>query len=503
MRKKCEKNKIYQQRIWPYPNHIEMGTADITVQRRLLKKDILGPGKNDLDFSILNEFNEFVFYDLDPKASEAFSYKVHVGKDNLTAEHDDESYELKIDRHEIEIIANSYLGAIHALNTLAQLIRYREGEYIIKNTPLYIKDDPKTKIRGVKIDLTQNLFSVNFLKKQMRALTLFKINRLHLVFANSEEFLIATGEETHLISNSLNSSPYNKSEIRDLVEYAANHGISIISEITIGKKLLSKISNLEKMLLELTESFYRTNFYLQLLPDLRQNEKLNIYKLISKVTGSEKVIIDLGAFNQNIQSFDPKKFIVTIKQLKKNDISKIEALEKLGFEFIRLAESEDYKNAYVANQSWIEIQNDKKLKLKVEDFENLGGVIGSVVKKDQTLLDETNFDSFLWLEILAHSENLWKFDESYLVDNIVNAQMRLAFAREDLLRLKINASPVYNDSVFQHIKDHELMLDINENTNKIPSHRNPAEIKIAPNPFCLEPNVQTKNCDGSGAPFII
>jgi hypothetical protein len=522
MTEKSKNRKIVQQRVWPYPNHIELGTTELKIQRRLLKKDIKGAGKIDLDFSILNEFNQFVFFENDPCPDGDFSYDIEIESrydpDNTK---NNESYELAVDAHGVKIVSKTYLGALHALATLSSLIRKKGECYIVENTPLMIRDDPKVSYRSLQIDASSSNFSLDFLENQIRGLSFIKMNCLHITFNSEMTWLLAFGDITKLLSDETSHFHYNRSNMRHLVDYAANHGVKIVSEIEISKQLLEKIVKTEKPENSLgiffkeiidgfsTEKLLKPEFFLNFRNDLEPSQIKTILDTLLKYEETRFVTNINVIFQYNFDS--EGKYIKTIpienniilyfEELEPKDYPKLKKLQKLGFKFIRTYESNQFEEVYLKNLSWIKAANEKLALGLVNDLTH-GGIVGAEIIAKNAILDESNFDSKIWLNILSLSENLWRFQELIPADNLLNAKTRLAYVREDLLRLNIKASPVFKEHEFDLVEDKDLMRDINVIENVIPSHLINYQSEAKFNPYCIKESIITKNCDGTGGSYI-
>merc|ERR1711981_363600 len=100
----------------------------------------------------------------------------------------DESYSLVIspdgedeeDRYIVNIRAKSYFGARHGIETLSQLISYKEkSDSLQMHTFAQIDDAPMYPHRGVLIDTSRNYFSVDILKRIVDGLSYNKMNVFH------------------------------------------------------------------------------------------------------------------------------------------------------------------------------------------------------------------------------------------------------------------------------------------------------------------------------------
>jgi hypothetical protein len=522
MTENSKKRKIVQQRVWPYPNQIELGPNELKIQRRLLKKDIKGSGKIDLDFSILNEFNQFVFFENDPCPNEDFSYEIEIeSRYDSNNSKNSESYELVVDPYGVKIVSKTYLGALHALATLSSLIRKKGECYIIENTPLVIRDNPKVSYRSLQIDASSSNFSLDFLENQIRGLSFVKMNHFHIKFNSETSWLLAIGDIAKSLSSETSHFHYNRSNIRQLVDYAANHGVKIISEIEISKDLYEKIvkdkkpeNSLNEFFIEIVEGFsteksLKPEIYLNFRNDLDPSRiKIIIDALVKYEKTNFLTNIDI-IFEYNFDSEGKyiktipieKNIILYFNELESKDYPKFKKLQKLGFRFIRKYESNHFEEVYLKNLTWIKAANEKLALGLVNDLTH-GGIVGAEITEKNEILDESNFDSNIWLNILSLSENLWRFQELIPADNLINAKTRLAFIREDLLRLNIKASPVFKEHQFDLVDDKDLMTDVNVIENVIPSHLINYQSDAKFNPYCINESIMTKNCDGTGGPYI-
>ena len=236
MKNKIKPYKIEQQRVWPFPNQIKKGKKDYEVFKSLHINDIKGEGKNLLSKSVISEFNKFAFQSKSFKhAKKTTKYHIKINTpDDLSTPEIDESYELDIDG-DINISANSYVGAVYALMTLQQLIRKKGDKYIIENTPLKITDGPKIAFRSVMLDCARHFLPIDVLKKQVKAMAFNKLNHLHLHLTDGQSFPLALGEFTNKIA--LHGGAYSKEEtyskrdIQDLVYFAKERGVRVVPEI--------------------------------------------------------------------------------------------------------------------------------------------------------------------------------------------------------------------------------------------------------------------------------
>ena len=161
-----------------------------------------------------------------------------------------EGYTLTATPHGIDIEACTGAGLFYGLQTLLQL----DADGTIP--AVSIKDEPRLDYRGIMIDVSRHFFGKEFIKKQIDVLSHYKMNRLHLHLTDAAGWRIeikkyprltqlaawrpeATwkewGKNGHRYCEA--SAPhayggfYTQEDIRELVEYATAHHVTIIPEI--------------------------------------------------------------------------------------------------------------------------------------------------------------------------------------------------------------------------------------------------------------------------------
>lgn len=161
-----------------------------------------------------------------------------------------EAYRLHITRDSLVISAASDEGFIRAKQTVAQLTT---GQ---KVACCDIYDYPAYRWRGVMLDVSRHFFTIDHLKKQVSILATYKINRLHLHLTDGAGWRMEIKRYPLLTSFaawrpqarwkdwaengsrycSEDSSAayggfYTQDQLRDLVSYAAERGVTIVPEI--------------------------------------------------------------------------------------------------------------------------------------------------------------------------------------------------------------------------------------------------------------------------------
>ncbi len=91
-----------------------------------------------------------------------------------------EAYGLEIRKTNCLITAGDTAGIVHGLYTLLQVImQSNEKEGVIKLPGMLIEDHPRFSWRGMHLDVSRHFFSVDFIKKYIDILALYKMNVFH------------------------------------------------------------------------------------------------------------------------------------------------------------------------------------------------------------------------------------------------------------------------------------------------------------------------------------
>lgn len=161
-----------------------------------------------------------------------------------------ETYTLHVERDTVKIAASSLAGFVYAQSTLRQLAA--NGN--VRNC--LIVDTPAYAWRGAMIDVSRHFFPISFLKRQIDVMASFKLNRLHLHLTDAAGWRMEIKRYPRLTNfaawrpqaswktwwnndrkychegeEGAYGGYYTQDELRDLVNYAAQRGITIVPEI--------------------------------------------------------------------------------------------------------------------------------------------------------------------------------------------------------------------------------------------------------------------------------
>ena len=178
-----------------------------------------------------------------------------------------ESYELSISKKYAVVRVGDYNGALYALQTLRQML----PESIYGSTPdpsakwsipcCEIKDSPRFGYRGILLDCCRHFFSVEQVKKVLDVMYIFKLNRLHWHLTDDQGWRVEIDKYPKLteigafrngtmVGRDWDSNDgirhggyYTKEQIRDIVSYAAERGITVIPEIDLPGHMLAALAS--------------------------------------------------------------------------------------------------------------------------------------------------------------------------------------------------------------------------------------------------------------------
>ena len=165
-----------------------------------------------------------------------------------------ESYRLEVRKDGVRITSADDAGAFYAQQTLAQMISEDNG---VKEVQCCVVNDcPRFSYRGLHFDVSRHFRSLDFLKKQIDAMALYKMNRMHIHLTDAAGWRMEIEAYPKLTSfaawrpqqkwkdwwygdrlyveegtEGAYGGYYTKNQMRELVEYARQRHIEVIPEI--------------------------------------------------------------------------------------------------------------------------------------------------------------------------------------------------------------------------------------------------------------------------------
>ena len=177
---------------------------------------------------------------------------------NPEMEINSEGYKLKVMPRSVLIEAKTTTGLFYGMQSFMQLLPAEIESSSVEegmkwNAPcMEIIDAPRFLYRGVMIDVCRNFFTIKELKKQIDALSLFKINYLHLHLTDDQGWrveiknypkLTQIGSIRTLGNGKKYGGYYTQEELKDLVKYASQRHITIVPEFDLPGHELAAISS--------------------------------------------------------------------------------------------------------------------------------------------------------------------------------------------------------------------------------------------------------------------
>ncbi len=160
----------------------------------------------------------------------------------------DEAYLLTVATDHVNLKAKTARGAFYGLTTILQLLPPEiESKAEVSNIQwimpcVEIEDDPRFVWRGMHLDVCRHFVDVEFIKKQMDVMALFKMNTFHWHLTEDQGWRIEIKKYPKLTS--LGSKRiegdgteyggfYTQEEIKEVVAYAKERFINVVPEIEL------------------------------------------------------------------------------------------------------------------------------------------------------------------------------------------------------------------------------------------------------------------------------
>ena len=161
-----------------------------------------------------------------------------------------EGYRLKVGHEGIEIAGASEAGVFYGIQTLIQLLPVRAGAIPVLPA-LTINDYPRFQYRGMHLDVVRHFFPVSYLKRYIDFMAFHKLNYFHWHLTDDQGWRIymkshpeltergskREGEIIGYYPGTYKEMPYGgfytHDDVREVVAYAAERGITVIPEIDI------------------------------------------------------------------------------------------------------------------------------------------------------------------------------------------------------------------------------------------------------------------------------
>ncbi|MDR1584467.1 MAG: family 20 glycosylhydrolase [Prevotellaceae bacterium] len=169
----------------------------------------------------------------------------------------DEGYAIDVISNGITVKAKTLQGIFYGLQTVMQLFPAEiESPEIVKVSwtipNVSIKDEPRFKYRGQHLDVCRHFLNVEYIKKQLDVLAMFKINKLHWHLTEDQGWRIESKKYPKLNSISTKRTEgeghvygpyyYTHEQIKEIVAYAKERFIEVIPEIELPGHAVAALS---------------------------------------------------------------------------------------------------------------------------------------------------------------------------------------------------------------------------------------------------------------------
>ncbi len=165
----------------------------------------------------------------------------------------DEAYSLYIKPNKITIIAGGGAGIFYAIQSLLQMMPTEPTQKHFSVPCALIEDAPRFQWRGIHLDVGRHLFPVEFIKKYIDALALYKMNKFHWHLTEDQGWRIEIKQYPKLTGIGAwrketmgDGKPYGgfytQDQIREVVSYAKEKFITVVPEIEMPGHAVAAIT---------------------------------------------------------------------------------------------------------------------------------------------------------------------------------------------------------------------------------------------------------------------
>lgn len=242
-------DKVYNQGIKITPTPLELnqkeGFFDLNKNTSFYIND---KSLKEVTELFINKIEKSTGYKLNIKSTEESNNSISIILDKTIAVND-EGYLLHVNPKDITIIATTTQGAFYGMQTLLQLLPAEiESSIIINNTNwkipcVEIKDEPRFKYRGQHFDPCRHFADVDYIKKHLDILSMYKINKFHWHLTEDQGWRIEIKKYPKLTqigakrvegdSSTYGPYFYTQEQIKEIVAYAKERFIEVIPEIEL------------------------------------------------------------------------------------------------------------------------------------------------------------------------------------------------------------------------------------------------------------------------------
>lgn len=177
-----------------------------------------------------------------------------------------EEYSIEVTSRNVVVKAAELNGVLYAIQTIKQLLPPEiygnaDGAGMRMTIPcVTIKDKPRFGYRGMHLDCSRHFFSIIEIKKYLDVMAMYKLNRFHWHLSDDQGWRIEIKQYPALtmegafrsgtmIGRDFNSNDgiryggyYTQEQVKEVIAYAAQKGITVIPEIDLPGHMLAALS---------------------------------------------------------------------------------------------------------------------------------------------------------------------------------------------------------------------------------------------------------------------
>lgn len=222
---------------------------------------VIGEGIPEAAVKAINDFSAQVELVSGKKTKEGAPAVSYVLNDNLGAE----AYALNVKKDGVTVEASDFNGFFYAIQTMKQMLPAgiygsvpAKGKWVLPCVS--IMDSPRFAYRGLLLDCCRHFFPVEEVKKVINLMSIHKMNRLHWHLTEDQGWRIeikkyprltevgAWRNGTQIFRRSETDGVryggfYTQDELREVVAYAAERGITIIPEVDLPGHMIAALAS--------------------------------------------------------------------------------------------------------------------------------------------------------------------------------------------------------------------------------------------------------------------
>jgi hexosaminidase len=160
-----------------------------------------------------------------------------------------DGYTVRILRDRVEIESPLQAGLIQGCQTFRQLLAQSGRVWSVPR--MDIEDAPRFAWRGLMLDCSRTYLSLSYLKRTVDLMSFYKLNMLHLHLTDDQGWRIEIKRRPRLTEIGSRFAPryvnekggyYSQDDLRQLVEYAGERGVTLIPEIEMPGHSLAALA---------------------------------------------------------------------------------------------------------------------------------------------------------------------------------------------------------------------------------------------------------------------